>query len=70
MISTNMSALETKFIEHVALFSLSYGTVEEFEFRQSLYTAKDQEIDAINANPENTFTVGHNEFSTWTTAEL
>jgi hypothetical protein len=30
---------------------------------------KDAEYKKINANPANTFTVGHNKFSTWTDAE-
>ena len=69
MLSTTMLALEQKFLEHVALYSLSYGTNEEFEFRQSLFAEQEMSINAINADPENTFTVAHNEFSTWTTAE-
>lgn len=34
-----------------------------------LFTQKDKEIKEINGDPENTFTVGHNQFSTWTADE-
>jgi len=65
----NMKTENTKFAEHVANFGLNYGTAEEYTFRQAIYETKDKENDEINANPENTFTVGHNQFSTWTDAE-
>jgi len=57
------------FAEHVAAFGLSYGTTEEYLFRQAIFETKEKENQEINANPENTFTVGHNQFSTWTDAE-
>jgi cathepsin L len=50
-------------------YGLSYGTPEEYQFRMAIYAAKDAEYREINANPENTFTVGHNKFSTWTQEE-
>jgi C1A family cysteine protease len=65
----NNSLDNTKFMEHVAEHGLSYGTTEEYNFRQAIFMAKDAENDEINANPENTFTVGHNFMSTWTDAE-
>ena len=40
--------------------------MEEFNFRLSLYAAKDREYRRINSDPNNTFTVGHNHMSTWT----
>jgi len=61
--------LEQNFIQHLAEFGVSYGTQEEYQFRFGLYAEKDAEINEINANPENTFTVGHNQFSTWTKDE-
>ena len=54
------------FYEHLAAFGKSYGTKEEYLFREQIFAQKDAEIKEINANPENTFTVGHNMFSTWT----
>jgi KDEL-tailed cysteine endopeptidase len=63
------SAVEQTFIEHLAGHGLSYGTSEEYQFRLNLFAQKDAEIKEINANPENTFTVGHNFFSTMTKDE-
>lgn len=50
---------------HVAEYGLSYGTEEEFAYRLNLYALKDKELNEINADPNNTFTVAHNKFSTW-----
>merc|ERR1712086_635963 len=63
------SSVNHKFLEHVAEHNLNFSTVQEFEFRQAIFTAKDAENDQINSNPENTFTVGHNFMSTWTDEE-
>jgi C1A family cysteine protease len=57
------------FLEHVAKHGLSYGTTEEYMFRQAIFDANTVEYAKINANPENTFTVGHNFLSTWTKDE-
>ena len=57
------------FLNHVAQYNLSYGTTEEFNFRQKLFMEKDAEFKLINADPANTFTVGHNFLSTWTKEE-
>ena len=65
-----ISVVEQAFLGHMAEFGLSYGTKAEYEFRLGLYTKLDAELEKINANPENTFTVGHNQFSTWTDAEF
>jgi len=62
-------ATNDAFLEHIANWGLSYGTQEEFLFRQELFEAHSKELDRINSNPENTFTVGHNMFSTWTHEE-
>jgi hypothetical protein len=51
------------------LFYLSFGTREEYEFRLSLFNEKDAEYKIINADANNTFTVGHNQFSTWIASE-
>ena len=63
------AALEQAFIQHITDYGLSYGTVEEYTFRLGLFSAIDAEINEINANPENTFTVGHNFLSTMTKDE-
>ena len=66
---TASSAVEQAFVQHIADHGLSYGTVEEYNFRLGLFNAVDAEINEINANPENTFTVGHNFLSTMTMEE-
>ena len=58
------------FMRHVAEFNLSYATTAEFEARQAIFAERHDLITAENANPENTFTIGHNRFSTWTNSEL
>jgi C1A family cysteine protease len=57
------------FLEHVANYGISYGTTEEYMFRQAIFDSNTVEYAKINANPENTFTVGHNFMSTWTKDE-
>jgi len=63
-------AVQQKFNEHISMHGLSFGTVEEYEFRLAQYAQYDEEINMINAQPENTYTLGHNKFSTWTKAEF
>jgi len=60
---------EQRFMEHMAAHGLSFGTQEEYKYRFNLFAAKDAEIKEINADVNNTFTVGHNQFSTWTKDE-
>ena len=64
-----LTATDFGFIKHVAEHNLSYATVEEFNARKEIFAAKDALIAEINADPANTFTVGHNQFSTWTDSE-
>ena len=59
-----------QFVDHVSNFGLSYGTQEEFLFRQSLFDQVDKQINQINSQSANTFQVSHNKFSTWTELEL
>jgi len=60
---------QQRFTEHMLDYGLSYGTQAEFEFRMNQYLSKEADIEEINANPAHTFTVGHNQFSTWTHEE-
>merc|ERR1719263_186597 len=62
----NIAAPNLEFLEHFANYGISYGTQEEFMFRQQIFEAKTKEYAEINADPKNTFTVGHNFMSTWT----
>jgi C1A family cysteine protease len=61
--------VESRFMEHVANYSLSYGTQEEYAFRMELFAQRDAAYAEINADPENTFVVGHNMFSTMSEME-
>ena len=63
------TVVEQAYIEHLAYHGLSFGTKEEYSFRLNLFAEKDAEYKAINADPTNLFTVGHNKFSTWTQQE-
>merc|ERR1712166_286362 len=57
------------FLEHIANHGISYGTQEEYVFRQAIFDADTVEFAKINADATNTFTVGHNFMSTWTNSE-
>jgi C1A family cysteine protease len=65
----NQLSANLDFLEHISSHGISYGTQEEFLFRQKIFVANTEEFARINANPENTFTVGHNFMSTWTPEE-
>jgi C1A family cysteine protease len=56
-------------MSHITEFSLSYGTVEEYEFRFQQWLMKQAHIEEHNAKEGQTYTVAHNKFSTWTDAE-
>ena len=59
------SAVDLKFISHVATHNLSWANAEEFDARKQIFAVVDAEIERINSDPSNTFTVGHNFLSTW-----
>ena len=63
------TAVEQAFIQHLSMTGESFETKEEYAFRLNEFSKKDKLYKEINANPENTFLVGHNDFSTWTDAE-
>jgi len=63
------AAINADFLSHVAEHGLMYATTEEFQFRQDIFLKNDATYKQINANPENTFEVGHNFMSTWTDEE-
>ena len=66
---STLSADDMEFIKYTALFSKSYGTKEEFDFRSNLFKNTLAFIRSENARNENTFTVGINKFADWTPAE-
>uniref|UniRef100_A0A7S3IN75 Uncharacterized protein n=1 Tax=Strombidium inclinatum TaxID=197538 RepID=A0A7S3IN75_9SPIT len=64
------AALHQKFVEHMSVYGLSYGTSEEMKFRFEQFMRTENQINESNANPEHTFVSGHNKFSTWTQDEF
>jgi len=58
------------FMAYVSEYGKSYGTVAEFMFRKEQYVMRHNEIEAFNADANNTHTVGHNLFSDKTFAEM
>lgn len=56
-------------MQHIADFGLSYGTMEEFNFRFNQFKSINSVIEEHNSNSEKTSTLGHNFLSTWTEAE-
>merc|ERR1719230_902845 len=63
-----MQAVQTAFMQHIADHGLSYGTIEEYNFRLGLFSEVDAEIQAHNQS-NSTYTLGHNFLSTMTHAE-
>jgi hypothetical protein len=67
--SESLSLTEQKFISHIALHGLNFATKEEYKFRLGIFQVNDAHIQRINSDSNNTFTVGHNKFSTYTDDE-
>ena len=63
-----MLADETKFITHLTEYGISYGTPEEYKFRLAIFKENDEFIEKINSE-QDSYKIGHNEFSTWTEYE-
>jgi KDEL-tailed cysteine endopeptidase len=67
--NANLTADDMEFVKFTALYSKSYGTKEEFEFRANLFKNRLAQIRSENAKQENSFIVGINKFADWTPAE-
>jgi len=67
--ATVMDPAEYHFMAHIGEYNLSFGTVEEFNFRKGLFVQRHKDIAEFN-NQGETSTVGHNQFSTWSEHEL
>jgi len=55
-------------MEWISEHGRSYGTMEEFTFRNAIFAAKDVLIEAHNAEGHS-YTLGHNSRSDWTELE-
>jgi cathepsin L len=65
-----MNEISLHFMKHVSEHGLSFATTAEYEAREAIFGARHSLIEESNANPENTFKLAHNMYSTWTDAEL
>jgi KDEL-tailed cysteine endopeptidase len=65
----SLFATSADFTQYVAKYGKNYGTVEEFNFRQAQFVAKKAAFAEHNGNNGNTYVVGVNKFSDWTSAE-
>jgi len=63
-----MQAVNSAFMQHISDHGLSYGTVEEYNFRQNIFAATHAIVEKHNSS-NSTYTLGHNFLSTWTDAE-
>ena len=67
--ATLMDELNYDFMKYITAFNKRYGTMEEFEYRLSLFKIATHEIKEHNAR-SNTSTMGHNHFSDWSDEEF
>ena len=63
-----LSAIELKYMNHLAEFGKNMASVEEFNLRMVYFDAVDQTIEESNSEGH-TYTLGHNQFSDWSRAE-
>jgi len=68
--SDKLTAEDYKFMEFVTTYGKSYGTAAEYMFRQEQFVTRHHQIEAFNADTNNTHTVGHNVFSDQTYDEM
>lgn len=64
-----ISKAEERFTHWANKHSKNYTNANERAERMKTWMEKDNEYRAINANPDNTFTVGHNKYSDWAESE-
>ena len=63
-----VASANVEILSHVAEFALSYGTIDEYNFRLANFESMDRLIKEHNVT-ESTYKLGHNKMSTWTPAE-
>ena len=70
-ITGSEDTLRKKFADHVTKYSLSFQTQEEYEFRFEVFKQKDSQMIEIKKNePNATYVLDHNRFSTVTDDEF
>merc|ERR1719491_684168 len=65
-----LSAEFMHFIDYVAKYNKTYGSVEDFDFRLEQFLRTHAFIEEINNSATETHTAGHNKFSDWTEEEF
>lgn len=63
------SDIDFAYAEHLTKFGLSYNSVEEYETRKARFAKMDAFIRNHNSKEGVSYTVGHNQFSDWSTEE-
>ena len=63
-----LSAIELKYMNHLAEFGKNMSSIEEFNTRLVYFSVLDQYIEETNSD-DHTYTLGHNQFSDWSRAE-
>ena len=63
-----LSAVELKYMNHLAQFGKNLADVEEFNTRLVYFSVLDQYIEEHNAEGHS-YTLGHNQFSDWSRTE-
>ena len=64
----SLTQVEERFSNHLVSFGLSYGTVEEYNYRLAIFAANDAKINAMNQK-QTSFQTSHNQFSTLNSEE-
>jgi cathepsin L len=65
-----LEAADYQFFEFVSQYGKSYGTKAEFNFRSQIFKSKLAQIEAFNADMTNTHSIGVNDFTDRTEAEM
>ena len=68
-LASALNSTELAYMNYLAEFGKAMNSVDEFNNRMSIFDATSQFIEEVNANPEHTWTAGHNQFSDWTHEE-
>jgi C1A family cysteine protease len=68
LVAVAYAQIDYKYIQYCAKFGKSYSTLQEYNFRETLFKIIDIELDVINSL-QTSYSVAHNKFSDWTQEE-
>ncbi len=63
--AAEITSTELKFIEYIAQFGKSYGTIAEYQFRFDQFTRNYGAVISHNAVSNKSFLLGNNKMSDW-----